>query len=126
MNTRLIAALIVGSFVLAGCGGGGSSDSAMDMEDETPQVSETDQDRIDELQDQLTAAQQQAQQAEAARLQAEQEAAEAAARAIGRTPGQRIQASGGLPLSAPSLSSKICGGRRRFRHGQQQSRELCK
>ena len=47
MKNKLIAALIVGSFVLAGCGGG-SSDSAMDEE-----MQVADQERIDELEEDL-------------------------------------------------------------------------
>ena len=65
MKTKLIAALIVGSFVLAGCGGGGSSDSAMDM-DEPPPLTE-EEERIDELEEQLEAAQEQARLEQAAR-----------------------------------------------------------
>ena len=65
MKTKLIAALIVGSFVLAGCGGGGSSDSAMDM-DEPPPLTE-EEERIAELEEQLEAAQEQARLEQAAR-----------------------------------------------------------
>ena len=74
MKTKLIAALIVGSFVLAGCGGGGSSDSAMDEE-----MQVADQERIDELEEQLEAAQEQARLEQAAREreQAAREQAEA-------------------------------------------------
>ena len=57
MNTRLIAAAILGSFVLAGCGGG-SSDTAMQV---------ADQERIDELEEQLEEAQEEAEQERLAR-----------------------------------------------------------
>ena len=85
MNTRLIAAVILGSFVLAGCGGG-SSDTAQDEAD--MQVADAQQERIDELEEDLADAQEQArleqaakerEQAEKERL--EQEAADAEARA---------------------------------------------
>ena len=85
MNTRLIAAVILGSFVLAGCGGG-SSDTAQDEAD--MQVADAQQERIDELEEDLAAAQERARQAEAARQREqaererlEREAEEAAARA---------------------------------------------
>ena len=66
MKTKLIAALIVGSFVLAGCGGGGSSDSAMDEE-----MQVADQERIDELEEELEEAQEEAAEAERLRQAAE-------------------------------------------------------
>ena len=64
MNTRLIAAVILGSFVLAGCGGG-SSDTARDEAD--MQVADAQQERIDELEEDLADAQEQARLAQAAR-----------------------------------------------------------
>ncbi len=64
MNTRLIAAVILGSFVLAGCGGG-SSDTAQDEAD--MQVADAQQERIDELEEDLADAQEQARLAQAAR-----------------------------------------------------------
>ena len=73
MKTKLIAALIVGSFVLAGCGGG-SGDTARDEE-----MRVADQERIDELVEQLEEAQDEAEQERLAREQAE--AAEAQAQA---------------------------------------------
>ena len=79
MKTKLLAALILGSFVLAGCGGGGSGDSA-DMKNGTPQVEDPqtpttdEQDRIAELEEQLADAEERARQAEAARREAEMEA----------------------------------------------------
>lgn len=74
MNTKLIAALILGSFVLAGCSGGGSGDDAQMMGDETPPTTE---DQVSDLQDQLDAAEERARLAEEARQQAEMEAEEA-------------------------------------------------
>ena len=73
MKSKLIAALIVGSFVLAGCGGG-SSDSAMDEE-----MQVADQERIDELEEELEEAQEEAAEAERQRQAAERlrQAAEA-------------------------------------------------
>ena len=74
MNTKLIAALILGSFVLSGCGSGGSNDTAQMMDGTTPP---TETDTVSDLQDQLDAAEERARQAEAARQQAEMEAEEA-------------------------------------------------
>ena len=85
MNTRLIAAVILGSLMLAGCGGG-SSDTAQDEAD--MQVADAQQERIDELEEDLAAAQEQArleqaarerEQAEKERLEREAEEAEARA-----------------------------------------------
>ncbi len=75
MNTKLIAVLILGSFVLAGCGSSGSNNSAQTMDDDTPTSTETD--TASDLQDQLDAAEERARQAEAAKQQAEMEAEEA-------------------------------------------------
>lgn len=74
MKTKLLAALILGSFVLAGCGSSGSNDSAQMMDDDTPS---TETDTVSDLQDQLDAAEERARQAEEARRQAEMEAEEA-------------------------------------------------
>ena len=77
MNTKLIAALILGSFVLAGCGSGGSNDTAQTMDGTTPPTETDTSDQVSDLQDQLDAAEERARQAEAARQQAEMEAEEA-------------------------------------------------
>ena len=61
MNTRLIAAVILGSFVLAGCGGGGSNVT----EDETRLTVE--EERIAELEEQLEEAREEAEQERLAR-----------------------------------------------------------
>ena len=69
MKTKLLAALVLGSFVLAGCGGGGSGDGTRMMDDDTTPTTE---DRVSELQDQLDAAEERARQAEEAQRQAEE------------------------------------------------------
>lgn len=75
MKTKLIAALILGSFVLAGCGGGGSGGLSMSEEDELRQQLEEAETALDEAETALdeaeAEAQRQAQADEAARQQAE-------------------------------------------------------
>ena len=61
MNTKLIAAVILGSLMLAGCGGG-SGDTARDEE-----MRVADQERIDELEEQLEEALDEAEQERLAR-----------------------------------------------------------
>ena len=79
MKSKLImAAVIVGSFALAGCGGGGSSDSAMDM-DEPPPLTE-EEERIAELEEELEEAQDEASEAERLR-RVEEEARQTAEQA---------------------------------------------
>ena len=91
MKTKLIAALIVGSFVLAGCGGG-SGDSARDMEEETQLT--VAEERIAELEEDQEAA---AAQEEAAQEQAAKEQAEAAEASAG---GERLQQEARADLQA--------------------------
>ena len=76
MKSKLIvAAVIVGSFALAGCSGGGSSDSAMDM-DEPPPLTE-EEERIAELEEELEEAQEDADEANRLRQAAEANARQA-------------------------------------------------
>lgn len=74
MNIKLIAVLILGSFVLAGCGGG-SDGLSMSDEDALRQQLEDAEAALEEAEDEAAEAQRQAEADEAARLAAEAEQA---------------------------------------------------